>query len=120
MKAHFTLLILLFALFFQCKPTQNTALSESEGKTVFVMVLLENQVLPKEISSLQSFDQENMKRTSRSQNLWMIEVEESTVLTLIEGLKKDSKVLDAYESKDSPSSSTSKSTKSGKTDTIKN
>ncbi len=84
------------------------------------MVLLEDKVTPREINALQSIEPENMKRTSRTQNLWMIEVEESKVLALIEELKKDSKVLDTYESKDSASTSTSTSTKSGKTDTIKN
>lgn len=84
------LLILPVAFTYSCKSAQNVA-----AEPIELILLLEEQVEPNDIAALEGIVIINQKRTSRSQNQWMVklEISEEEINELKDELSKDLQVI---------------------------
>jgi hypothetical protein len=65
---HFTLLLILTFTISSCKSQAST----SQPESYYILVHLEEGVMPSDFEDFSSLDTDKIKRTSRSQNLWMV------------------------------------------------
>ncbi|MEP1032800.1 hypothetical protein [Ekhidna sp.] len=110
--------IIIIVLLIQCKSANVGQVDDNNYEVTPVILLLTDEFSPADLELIKSVQIESMKRISRSQNQWMIKVNGSKedTLSLIEKLKADEHVQEAYiESSDQ--SDTVTNTKSGKSDT---
>jgi len=114
--------ILLLALCFaQCKSANQNGSNLTEQNPSHLMVLFEEDVMPEKLAMLKDFKIADMKRTSRSQNLWMIKLEEAgDIQKLIDACSSSDQVKEVYKVDQSATSETNTNTKSGKSNPIKN
>lgn len=105
---HFVFTLVTVAVMLSaCKNSKSSTSSISEPTGI--IVLLEKSQTPSTISLLKEYEVVDEKRTSRSQNLWLVQITDPKegVDELIEKLKKQEGVLDAYQQDDKePSNST--------------
>ncbi|MEM7298295.1 MAG: hypothetical protein AAF391_08525 [Bacteroidota bacterium] len=100
---------IVFSVFVSCKNAQNTSSTEDPSE---ILLLLDKELTPSSISMLGEFEMTSEKRTSRSQNLWLVKIANlEEVDELIEKLKNQEGVLDVYQSKDGESSNLTNSKK---------
>ena len=111
-------------IFIQCKSNQTGLDQSNDGKEVqSLLLLLSNEVSPSELEVVKSFGVKSFKKTSRSQNLWMVDVQNldtQGILSLKEQLRSDSRVLEVRDAESGSAIQSSTNSKSGKTGPIKN
>ncbi len=111
-------------IFIQCK-SNHTGLDQSnDGKEMqSLLLLLSNEVSPSDLEVVKSFGVKSFKKTSRSQNLWMIDLKNldtQRILSFKEQLKDDSRVLEVRDTESGSATQSSTNSKYGKTGPIKN
>lgn len=112
-------LILITLLLVQCKSASVGQIEDNET-AIPVILLLADNVSPADLESLKSVEIQSMKRISRSQNQWIVNiVGEQETNSLLEKLKQDNGVKEVYLDKANASEPIT-NTKSGKSDPIKN
>jgi len=112
-----TLITLTALLFLQCKASHTTQNSDNIGnlsESIPIVLLLVDGVSPIDLEPIKEMEIESTKRTSRSQNLWMIKVidDMDSVENLLSKLKEDKRVVRASFNQKNKGSSTFKNTKS--------
>lgn len=121
MKFKFGFICLAMLVLFQCKPTSQQATSVNQ-ESIPLIILLEEDVSPADLSAVKSLSVESMKRISRSQNKWMVKMaeEQSVVDEFISTLKNDSRVIEISMMNDENKPTQTTNTKSGKSGPVKN
>ena len=120
-----TLITLIALLFLQCKAnnvTQDSGNSDNVPEAIPIVLLLEDGISPMDLDPIEALQIESTKRTSRSQNMWLVKIKEDVnkVENLLLRLKEDQRVMKVSFDQKSKGSSTFKNTKSGTSDPIKN
>lgn len=116
------LILLTVSYFVQCKSTSDVSQqTENESQPIPIMLLLDENLSLADLAVVKEYQIENMKRTSRSQNQWMINVvgDEGTVRELLEKLKMTEGVQECSLPDDNQESKEIENIKSG-SGTIKN
>lgn len=85
---HTSIALIFLLLFVGCKSSQK---EKTVTEPVKVLVLLESNISPADLSEIKSMTVLKMKRTSRTENLWMISFDEpiEKVTTTMNKLKEN-------------------------------
>lgn len=104
----------------QCKSTSQQA-TTIDSAPIPVILLLQEDTSPADLSLIKSLSVESMKRISRSQNKWMLKIAEDqkVVDDLIKNLKNDEKVFEVSVDEQNQLNQNT-NTKSGKSGPVKN
>lgn len=115
------LILLTVFCFVQCKSTSDVGQqAENESQPIPLMLLLDENLSPADLAVVKEYQIENMKRTSRSQNQWMINVvgDETTAQELLEKLRATKGVQKCSLPESNQGTKEIENTKSGKSGTI--
>ena len=90
-------LLIFFLVFFSCKSSKNDASIPTSNYEI-ILLFEDEDAIPDDLQSLKAVEIKSSKRSSRSQNQWMIlidNVTEKEINDLIENLRKEENVTSA-------------------------
>lgn len=88
---HTSIILLLLLFLSGCKSSQK---DQTVTEPIKVLILLEGNVSPADLAEIKAVTVLNMKRTSRTENLWMVSLDESMekVTTTMKKLRENAAV----------------------------
>ena len=124
MRVISTLFLLVIGISIQCKSSQSggSGITDDVKEVPNLLILLNENVHPDDLEVVKSMSLKGFKRTSRSQNLWMIpskKLDYDAFLSLKEKLEANEMVLEINEETKEKDVTSDKNTKSAKTSPIK-